>query len=188
MNSFAAKIFGLTASACALALAPGVAHAEPFSGEYIGVQAGVVVLDEKLSRLSGPSTDSSTEPTASLVFGYRTPISDRSPIVLGIEGDLGAISDNINARFAVSGIAGYRIGDSALAYGRLGYAAVNDIAPNSGTDGALSFGGGVEFNLTGKLNLRADYRYEDFGKVVNFVDNVREVKAHEVTAGLLYTF
>ncbi len=188
MYKFVAKTLSLAASTCALVLAPGIAHAEPFSGEYIGVQAGVVLLDEKLTRLTGPSTSSSTEPTASLIFGYRTPISERSPIVLGIEGDLGAISDKINARFAVSGIAGYRIGDAALAYGRVGYTSVSDIAPDSGSDSALSFGGGVEFNLSGRLNLRADYRYDDFGKVVNLVDNIRDVKAHEVTAGLLYTF
>ena len=82
----------------------------------------------------------------------------------------------------------YRIGDSALAYGRVGYTSMSDLDPGSGSDQALSLGGGVEFKLTGRLNLRADYRYEDFGTVIRKIDNIAQVKAHEVSAGLLYTF
>jgi opacity protein-like surface antigen len=188
MHKIAAKFLGLAGGACAIALAPGIAHAEPFSGEYLGVQAGAVILEKDRTRLTGASSDTSTEPTASLVFGYRTPITERSPIVLGIEGELGAVSDKINARFGVSGIAGYRIGDSALAYGRVGYASMSDLDPGSGSDEALSLGGGIEFSLTDRLNLRADYRYEDFGTVIRRIDNIASVKSHGITAGLLYTF
>ena len=96
----------LTLACVAPTLTPDVASAEAFNGEYGGIQAGVVVLEEDLVTIAGPSSASSTEPTASIVFGYRTPISRNSPIVVGIEGDLGAVSDNFDARFAVSGIAG----------------------------------------------------------------------------------
>jgi opacity protein-like surface antigen len=179
---------GLASAALVLAALPQVASAEPFSGEYLGLQAGVVMLDLDRITLAGPVNDSATEPTGSLIFGYRTPISERSPIVLGIEGELGAVSEDINARFGVSGIAGFKIGKSALAYGRVGYVSLSDLDPQSNSDEALSLGGGVEFNLTDRLNLRADYRYEDFGTVVRQIDNIVDVKAHEVTAGLIYNF
>lgn len=178
----------LLAGALAFAVMPGVAQAEPFSGEYLGVQAGAVILEKDRTRFAGPSSESTTEPTASLIFGYRTPITERSPIVLGIEGELGGVSDKINARFGVSGIAGYRIGDSALAYGRVGYTSLSNLDPGSGSDEALSLGGGLEFNLSDRLNLRADYRYEDYGTVIAAIDNILKVKAHQVSAGLLYTF
>ncbi|MCB2062525.1 MAG: porin family protein [Novosphingobium sp.] len=180
----------LTLACAAIAFTSGVANAEPFSGEYGGVQAGVVIFDEDRITIAGPSSGSSTEPTASLILGYRTPISGNSPIVVGIEGDLGAVTDSIDARFAVSGIAGYRIGESALAYGRVGYTSISGLPDTNGTGAqqALTLGGGIEFALSDRLNLRADYRHEDFGTLVNFTDNVIDLKAHEITAGLIYEF
>jgi opacity protein-like surface antigen len=188
MHQTFARTLALAATSLAFASVPAIARAEPFDGEYLGLQAGGVILEKDLIRLTGPSSDSTTEPAASLIFGYRTPITERSPLVLGIEGELGAVSDKINARFSVSGIAGYRIGESALAYGRVGYASMSNIARGSGSDEAVSFGGGVEFSLAERLNLRADYRYEDYGRVIAQIDNIVDAKAHAFTAGLLYSF
>lgn len=182
------KCVALVWAGAALVMLPGVASAEPFDGPYAGVEAGVGILKTKGSTLAGPFKDSSSSAIAGAVLGYRMPLGEDSPIVLGAEGNVGIYEDGSNSRYGISGIGGVRIADSGLLYGRVGYGWLDGIQTGSGKgiDG-LVLGGGAEFKISGNLSARADYKYLDYGGV-SFPDNTRNFKGHEMTAGLLFNF
>ncbi len=175
----------------AIGLAGGagqVAHAEAFNGPYVGAEAGVSVLERKGSTLLGPIEDSDTAGTAGLVAGYRMPVGEDSPIVLGVEGKLGLNTSGGDARYGVSGIGGVKLGQKALVYLRAGYAWI-DNQPD-GVDGKLegvALGGGAEYALTSKVSARLDYRHLDLDDI-DFPDNTLSFKGHEMTASVLYNF
>ena len=85
-------------------------------------------------------------------------------------------------------IGGYRVGDEGLTYLRLGCAWLAGVQANfgEGVDG-LAFGGGYEFALRARMNLRLDYRCLDYGGV-NFIDNTIDLVGHEITAAILFNF
>ena len=171
-----------------LALTPGLAQAQDFSGPYVGAQAGIGILDTKGSTIAGPFDDTSTSAVASAVLGYRTPLGEDGPLVLGIEGDVGIYSKGSDARYGVSGLVGFRVGDNGMAYARGGYAWRDGIRTGvgKGIDGPV-YGGGFEFGLSEQLSFRIDYKYLDYDDV-NVPDNIANFSGHEVTGGVLLTF
>lgn len=122
------------------------------------------------------------------VLGYRSPFGANGRFVLGIEGDLGFYSNGSNERYGLYGIGGYRVGEKGLAYLRFGYGWLEGIQTGIGTgvDG-LVFGGGYEFGLRERMNLRVDYRYLDYGGV-NIPDNTLDFDGQEITVAVLFDF
>lgn len=188
MNELIKHRLLLFASANFLALAPGMALAEPFNGPYAGAEAGIGILKSKGSTLAGPFETSDSSAIASAVLGYRVPLGSDSPIVVGAEGSVGIYSEGSNARYGISGIGGVRIADSGLVYLRAGYGWLDGIetGANNGIDG-LVLGGGAEFKLSEVISARADYKYLDYGGV-NFSDNTVDFKGHEIVASILFNF
>jgi outer membrane immunogenic protein len=172
----------------ALALVPAQAHAEAFDGPYAGVEAGVGILKSKGATIAGPFSNSASSAVLSAVVGYRMPLGENSPIVVGAEGNVGIYSKGSNARYGVSGIGGVRVSDSGLLYLRAGYGWLDGIQTGlgKGIDG-LVLGGGGEVKLTEKLTARADYKYLDYGGV-NVPDNIVSFKGHEVVGSVLLNF
>jgi len=127
----------------AFVLTPGAAQAHDFNGPYVGVEAGIGILEREGSTLAGPFDDSSNSAMASAVLGFRTPLGENSPVVLGAEGSVGIYSKDSNARYGISGIGGFRIGDNGLAYARAGYGWLDGIhtGRGKGIDGPV-YGGG----------------------------------------------
>lgn len=178
-------------SACicsALALAPGLASAEPFDGPYVGVQAGLGILKTKGDIFTGPFKKTDNSAVVSAVAGYRMPLGESSPVVLGVEGDAGIYTNGSDARYGISGIGGVRVAERGLLYARVGYGWLDGVPTGAGTgiDG-LVVGGGAEVALTDSISARADYKYLDYGGV-NFPDNTLDFKGHEITASVLFNF
>lgn len=176
------------ATAFLFSVTPGIAHAEDFNGPYIGAEAGIGILDTEGSTIAGPFENTDTSAVVGAVLGYRTPLGTDSRVIVGIEGNLGLYTDGSDARYGVSGIGGYRIGDNGLAYLRAGYGWRDGVQTGAGKgiDG-LVLGGGYEFGLTKNVSLRLDYKYLDYGDV-NFPDNTVDFSGHEVTGGVLFNF
>ena len=174
-------------AAAALAF-PASASAEVFNGPYAGAEAGIGVVKTKGSTFAGPFKDSDSSVITGAVIGYRLPLGDDSPIVLGAEGNAGIYADGTDARYGISGIGGVRIGEKALVYLRGGYGWLDGVQTGAGkgVDGAV-IGGGAEFGITDAISIRADYKYLDYGGV-DFPDNTLDFKGHEITAGLLFNF
>ena len=174
--------------ALALGTLPTVASAESFNGPYAGLEAGIGIVKVEGSTIAGPFKDTDTSAIAGVVAGYRMPLGENSPIMLGVEGNLGVYADGGDARYGVSGIGGVRIGDKALAYLRAGYGWLEG-QPNGSTgklDG-LVLGGGAEVQLSDAISARADYKYLDLGGV-NFPDNTLSFEGHEIAASLIFNF
>lgn len=178
----------LLGTALALALVPGMASAEPFSGPYAGVEAGLGKLKTEGSTLIGPFKRTDETAVVSAVAGYRMPLGEELPVVLGVEGNAGIHTNGGDARYGIAGTAGVKIGDAALLYGKVGYAWLDGVQTGAGEgiDGLL-LGGGAELALTDSISARAEYRYIDYGGV-NFPDNTLDFKGHEVMAGVLFNF
>ena len=179
----------LAASAVA-AFTPTAASAQEFTGEYLALQAGVSVLKTNGTSLPGPVNETNTKPIIVATAGFRTPIGENSPIVLGIEGDAGLTIDDFDSRFGVSGIAGYRVGQRTLIYGRGGFLQRGGVTQTSGGNSVNGWtaGGGVEFAAFGDINLRVDYRYADLGSDTDALGFTRNFKTHELMAGAVFDF
>ncbi len=172
----------------ALSFLPVQAQAEAFDGPYVGVEAGVGVLKSKGSTIVGPFSNSASSAVLSAVVGYRMPLGENSPIVVGAEGNAGIYSKGSNARYGISGIGGVRVSDSGLIYLRAGYGWLDGIQTGVGKGiDRLVLGGGGEVKLTDKLTARADYKYLDYGGV-NIPDNIVSFKGHEVVGSVLLNF
>ena len=185
---FAAAAAGLGGLA-ALAM-PQAALAQSFEGEYLALQGGVSVLDISGDGASGPFDDTVTRPIVVAAAGFRFALDQDSPVILGIEGDLGFTIDDFDSRFGVSGIAGYRVGERTMPYLRAGYASRSGVAtgtPDRSVDGWLA-GGGVEYALSERLSARLDYRYSDLGGSTDVLMQDRKFSSHELAAGLVIGF
>ena len=178
----------LAAAACAVI--PASASAQAFEGEYLALQAGVSILKTKGEVISGPLSESDTKPVVVAVAGFRGPIGENSPIVLGIEGDIGLTIDEFDSRFGVSGIAGFKAGERTLIYGRGGYLQRGGVERASGGSsvGGWMAGAGVEFAAFGDFNMRVDYRYADLGSDTDVLGFSRNFKSHELMAGAVFDF
>lgn len=175
-------------AATTLALVPAIASAEAFDGPYVGVEAGLGIVKSKGSLLTGPFKRTDNSAVVNAVAGYRLPLGEDSPVVVGVEGNAGVYTNGGDARYGVAGMGGFKLADTAMVYGKVGYAWLDGV-PNGtgkGLDG-LVFGGGAEVALTDSISARAEYRHIDYGGV-NFPDNVVDWTGHEVTAALLFNF
>jgi outer membrane immunogenic protein len=174
--------------ALALAAAPQVASAEAFNGPYAGVEAGLGKIKAEGSILTGPVEITDDSASVGVVAGYRMPISAELPVVLGIEGNAGLYTEGGDARYGIAGIGGLKIGESALLYGRLGYAWHDGVETGAGRglDGLL-FGGGAEVALTNRISARAEYRQIDYNEI-RFPDNSLDFTGHEFMVGVLFNF
>lgn len=175
----------LGAAMATLAMAPGIASAEPFNGPYAGAEAGMGIMKSKGTTLAGPLSKSDDSAMIGGVAGYRMPLGKDEPLVLGAEGGAAIDTQHGDARYMVSGIGGVKFSNQAMVYGRVGYA-WNEGLPK-GADHGLVLGAGAEVALTDTLGVRAEYRNIDYGKI-NFPDNVADYKGHEIMAGLMYNF
>ncbi|MEE8295272.1 MAG: outer membrane beta-barrel protein [Sphingomonadales bacterium] len=169
-------------------LVPGASHAEEFKGPYVAVEGGIGVLKTDGTTLGGPVDEAENSGLLSGVLGYRSPVGANGRLVLGAEGIFGFYTSGTNLHYGVYGIGGYRVGDKGLAYLRVGYGGLKDVQTGTGNslDGPV-FGGGYEFSIHEKANLRLDYRYLSYGDV-NIPDNTLDFSGHEITAGLLFNF
>ncbi len=188
MSNRATRKLTLVGAACAATMAPGVANAEPFDGPYIGVEAGLGKLKSEGSLLTGPFKQTDDSAVISAVAGYRLPLGDDLPVVLGAEGSAGLYTNGSDARYGVAGLGGMKIGDTALLYGKVGYAWLDGVLTGAGKgiDG-LMLGGGAELALTDTISARAEYRRIDYGGV-NFPDNTIDWTGHEFVAAVLSNF
>ncbi len=188
MHKFKLIHNSLLGAALALAIMPAASNAEAFNGPYAGVEAGLGKLKTEGSTLVGPFRRTDDSAVVSAVAGYRLPLGEESPIVLGVEGNAGLYTNGGDARYGVTGIGGMKIGEKALLYGKVGYAWLDGVQTGAGegVDGLL-LGGGAELALNDRISARAEYRRIGFGGV-NFPDNTLEFKGHEVVAGVLFNF
>jgi outer membrane immunogenic protein len=178
----------LLACAAGFALAPAAAQAEVFDGPYAGVEAGLGILKAKGTTFAGPVSSKDESGVVSAVLGYRLPLGESSPVVVGAEGNVGLYTNGGDAHYGISGIGGFRIGESALIYLRAGYGWLDGVetGDGKGLDG-LVLGGGAEMKLTDSLSARADYRHIDYGGF-DYVDNSFDFKGDEIVASLLFNF
>lgn len=179
---------GLAVLALALAGAPQIASAEAFNGPYAGVEAGLGKIKAEGSILTGPIKITDDSASVGVVAGYRMPVAEGLPVVLGVEGNLGLYTEGGDARYGLAGIGGMKIGDSALLYGKVGYAWHDGVenGAGSGLDGVL-FGGGAEVALSERISARAEYRQIDYNEI-DFPDNSLDYTGHEFMAGVLFNF
>lgn len=178
----------LALSGAALAAVPGTAFAEGFDGPYVGVDAGLSILSINSDTLTGPDHDKDNSTLVRGVAGYRTGIGSVAGPVLGVEGDVGVVTDGGDMRYGISGIAGIQVLGSSLLYGRVGYGWRDGVERpgGEGIDG-LVLGGGFETALAANLHLRADYRHLSYGDF-DMPDNTFHFDGHEVTGGVILAF
>ena len=178
----------LSLSALMAVVPMGGAFAQEFEGAYVGVEGGIGITKTDGSTFAGPISESDNSGLIGGVLGYRAPVGADGGFVLSVEGTMGFYSNGSNERYGVYGIGGYRVGDRGLAYMRVGYGWLGGVQTGvgDGIDG-LVYGGGYEFGLRERMNLRLDYRYLDYGGV-NIPDNTLDFKGHEITAAVLFNF
>ena len=181
---------GLICSLAALmiTLVPGMTQAQEFEGPYVAVEAGIGVIKIDGSTIVGPIDEVDNSGLVGAVLGYRSHVGANTRFVLGVEGTLGLYTNGTNERYGIYGIGGYRVGDKGLFYLRLGYSWLEGVQTGIGTgvDG-LAFGGGYEFGISERINLRLDYRYINYGGV-SIPDNTLDFDGHEITTAILFKF
>lgn len=175
-------------AALTVILLSGETYAQEFEGAYAGVEGGIGVLKIDGTTLAGPIDEVENSGFVGGVLGYRSPVGADGRFVLGVETALGLYTEGTNGRYGVYGIGGYRVGDKGLAYLRIGYGWLDGVQTGIGTglDG-LVLGGGYEFALREKMNLRFDYKYLNYGDV-SIPDNSFDFGGHEITAAILFNF
>lgn len=189
-------------AAIALSTVSGVAHAQSFTGPFVGVQGG---WEENNARNPNtaigttPITQSSDTGTLGVFMGYDKEVYPR--IVVGAQAEL---NFPISSRFGngmaaispkrsvdLSLRAGYLVTPKTLAYVRGGYtntliggfaATPNGNLANSSDRDGWMLGGGVERKLTDKISARLEYRYSDLSEGAGKLDR------HQVLAGVAYHF
>lgn len=184
------KFVSVVAPAVACAV-PQAASARDFEGEYLGVLGGAAILKTTGSNLVGPVDEKSTDPMVIALAGYRASIGRNSPLMIGVEGDIGFTVNHFDSRFSASAIAGYRIDDKALVFGRVGYASLSGIQTGGNSDNVdgLVLGGGAEIAMLDWLNLRVEYRNIDYGKTPpGILDNNLHFRGHEINGGVVFNF
>lgn len=189
----------------ALGAAAAPAHAESYSGPYVGVTAGWD-RGEIAERIdTRPITAEASRDALVLggYAGYNVRAADR--IVIGAEAGFSAtVDDRVTATstgrpltidprysFDLSARAGYLLTDKALVYVRGGYAnnrvrttfaaAAGPLTASDNLDG-WQVGGGVEYAITDRISARAEYRYSDFGT------NGGRYDRHQTLVGVSYNF
>ena len=164
-----------------------------WTGPYIGVQAGYSWGSAARANKDGFLVGG--------YAGYNVQL-DNSPVVLGIETDFNyADIDGRHGRARVdsdwNGATRARVGyafDRFLVYaaGGVAYADRNLRIRGSGSDSKTALGwtvgGGVEYAATDDVAVRAEYRYNDYGKDRFNIGGRSEYTDHSVRVGVAYKF
>ena len=164
--------------------------AADFAGYFVGAQFGHAALlsDNEGVRSGGTEVDiirGSHGPVAGLVAGYGV-VRDQLYAGVEIEADISGANWNIerdpegrvysaerNYSAAVSARLGWRFGDSALIYGRIGAARARFEIPyetsgvavhSKATVAGLRVGAGMEIALGEQTRLRLDYAVTDYDR------------------------
>lgn len=158
--------------------------AASFDGPYVGVRAGVGIIKQQGSILSGPFEQKTTSAMVGGILGFRTNLENINNLVLGVETDINYYTNGNDWRYGVSAIAGYRFTDTSMIYLKGGYGKL----ANTGDDleGAL-FGAGIEFAIREAINLRLEYKNLRYGEV-NFSDNMVRSNGNEISSALIFSF
>ena len=137
----------LTASVASLALVATPAVANDFGGVYGELTAG---YDDVIG-----GTDT-TDVVYGAAAGINVPVGK---VILGAE----LTADNVfeHRDLGASARLGYAIG-RVLPYAKIGYANYSDVASRK-LDG-LRVGGGIEYNVSKRTYIKAEYRYTDLQK------------------------
>jgi len=186
------------AAALALAAGPVAAHAQSFTGPFVGVQGGWEennLRNPATAIGTTPLTQSSDTGTLGVFMGYDKEVYPR--IVVGAQAE---VNFPISSRFGnglaavspkrsvdLSLRAGYLVTPKTLVYARGGYTNAL-VGANFGAfhgsddrDGWL-LGGGVERKLSQTVSARVEYRYSDFSEGNGKFDR------HQILAGVAYHF
>lgn len=164
-------------------LIPSIAMAEgPFEGPYVGLKVGNGSVKSHGSILSGPFENTANSALFGGIVGTRESLGNG--LIVGVEFDGNYYTEGNDWRYGGSALAGFKIADSGLIYGRIGYGKLNQ--PGEDLKG-LILGGGYEHVLSDSMNIRFDYQnisYTDF----DFADNVVNSTGHEFTGALIFRF
>lgn len=191
--------FAAIASASLLALVATPAMAEPFSGPYVGLEAGldsyevqagdVLAAGDEYDGLSGNGV------AGAIYAGYDLPVS--SSTFVGIEAkaalsaaeitaDTGteAFSASAKETFGATARLGTMLNDSTGLYARAGWENTRfkiaaDGVSESDRDDALVLGAGLETRFGAATSFRVEYTYADYS---DFIKN------SAVRAGVSYRF
>lgn len=199
------KVTTVLAGSLALAVSVGTAaHAEPFNGPFLGVQAGWSQDDigTAETQFGDISMDQSHDTfTGGFFAGYDFKVSPR--FVIGAEAGMTFGADDSLTRLDnashikmdpkrsidLTARAGYLANDKTLVYVRGGY--TNARLKTTVTDGASRasdsknhdgwlVGGGVEYAVMKNVSARLEYRYSDFSD--------GDYDRHQVLFGVSYRF
>lgn len=191
--------FAVIASASFLALAATPAMAEPFSGPYIGIEAGLDSYEVQAGDVfaDGDHYDglSGNGVVGALFAGYDLPVSPST--FVGIEAkaalsaaeitaDTGtdAFSASAKETFGATARLGAMLNDNTGLYARAGWENTRfklaaDGVSESDRDDALVLGAGLETRFGDATSFRVEYTYADYS---DFIKN------NSVRAGVAYRF
>lgn len=191
--------FAVIASASFLALAATPAMAEPFSGPYVGVEAGLdsyeVQADDVFAAGDHYDGLSGNGVVGAVFAGYDLPLGTSA--FVGVEGkaalsaaeitvDTGEDAFTVGAKetFGATARLGAMLNDSTGIYGRAGWESTRFKAELNGEgdsdrDDALVLGAGLETRFGDATSFRVEYTYADYS---DFIKN------NSVRAGVAYRF
>lgn len=158
--------------------------ADDYDGLYAGLTGGIGIIKTDGSILTGPIDVVDNSGLISGVIGARYSLGQDSSFVVGLEGSLGYYTSGSDWNYDISGIAGYRVGDSGLIYGRVGY---GTLKTDARTFKGLILGGGYEFEMNENMNFRIDYKNISY-KGEDFSDSMLNFAGHQITAGVIINF
>ena len=164
-----------------LAVQHPTAAETPFRGFYASVQAGYETydLDVQSRNLAADDLDLSGL-SGGFYAGANTAVPGFDRAIIGLEGSFtlnggdGSVSGggdriSIDSRhtYGISARGGYKIAESVLLYGRVGWARTRfsglDPAGRTNLDG-VRFGGGAEYAITESVALRTEFTRTDYGR------------------------
>lgn len=170
-------------AACLAAALPAAANAQSFDGPYAGIEAGVDIVNAEGATIVGPFETTDTDAVIGGLLGVRTELD--GGLVIGVEGNLNLVTRNGDLGYGVAGLAGLRLGEAALVYGKAGYGGRSDMRDGLG-DGLL-LGGGIETRLSERVNGRLGYTYQDLGEI-DIPDDIISLESHKIAASLIVGF
>lgn len=191
--------FVVFASASFLALAATPAMAEPFSGPYVGVEAGLDNYEIQANDVFADDTEfdglSGNGIVGAVFAGYDMPLGTSA--FVGIEGkaalsaaevtignDAGGLSASAKETFGATARLGAMLNDSTGLYARAGWENTRfkldlDGTGESDRDDALVLGAGLETRFGTATSLRVEYTYSDYS---DFIRN------NAIRAGVAFRF
>lgn len=189
-----------TAAAVAAALVAANAHADTFTGPFVGVQGG---WEE--NSVNYPTTATGVTPlqakgdtgTLGVLAGYDYKLSPH--VVVGAQAELnfpisahfsdGATVIDPKRSIDLTARAGYLFGDKTLAYVRGGYSNVREETTllnvpysASGSQNGWLVGAGIERAVTRNVTANIEYRYTDLSEGDGKWDR------HQALVGVAYHF